>query len=175
MMLESYRMLDAGAKDVTIGLNAMIAALALDGSDQRPANVTIYNAADHPWVARKSFPANDPSVTLPAFVIAPGDPADIMPEVETIVRDGHLHLVLAHISERADSAFAARDGMYVGRAALRFLKRFNDNANIAFRTRNGIVMRSCTELRMPAVAALFEDRVVTAPLVLTYLVRESAP
>lgn len=137
MELESMRMVATAAADLVIGVNAMIDALPIDVGDVRPPHVNVYNAADHPAVARQAIGDGDlANIQLPAIAIF-CKPTHI-DQVTTSVRDGEVPIVIAYIDKKADSAEVQRNGLYANRAVLRFLRRFADPAYVALRTRNGI-------------------------------------
>src|SRR4051794_21284258 len=129
MELETLRMHAAAAADATIGVNAMIDALPIEGGDVRPPHVTIYTSLDEGagWVARKAVSEKGDGITFPALAIFLH--ATSVKEVMTSVRDADVAVVLAYIARSADNPKTQRDSLYTDRAMLRFLRRFADNAN----------------------------------------------
>lgn len=178
MKLEVVRLIVAGLADATYGINAKIAALTLDGSDTRPSNPTVYNDVDHKWVARRIIDDADSSnITFPAlavFQFAPLRAAD--PEVETVVRDVEIQIAFALLLNKQDSAAAIRDTLYFNRALLRWFHWFmgNDQSS-SFRTKNGAIIRSVTELTQDEVEEPFGSADCVSATIATFRVRETSP
>lgn len=173
MELETIRMCAIAAADPTIGVNAMLAALPLDGTDTRPDPVTIYNSVDHGWVARQVAPEDGGGVTFPALAILIAEPI-AFDEVHTVTRDGHLPVGFAYVQNLSDSAKGKRDALYTNRAVLRFLTRFASNASAALRQRGGIGLINPSSTTQPPVNQQWGGGLVTALTVVTWFTRETS-
>jgi hypothetical protein len=178
MKLETVRLVKAALADVTYGINAMLAALTLDGSDTRPANPTVYTDVDHKWVARRKVDDVDTAaITFPAlavFQFAPLRCVDV--EVRTIVRDADVQIAFAYVVRKQDSAAAVRDALYFNRALLRWFKWFEANDQTSsFRTKNGVTLRLLQELTQDDVDEDWGSVNCIAATIATWRVRENSP
>lgn len=171
MRLETIRMNAAAADDATIGVNAMLAALPLDGSDTRPPNVTIYNQVDHPWVARRAINLPGDAVTFPALAIL-AQPSTVH-QVMTSVRDAEIPIVFAYLV-KADTAVNQRHASYTTRALMRFLRLFTDNAGASFRARNGVqLINPMDDVRQGESIQPWDKALAIAATEITWLARET--
>lgn len=172
MKLETIRLVAAAAADPTLGVNAMLAGLTLMTGDPRPANVTIYNAADHGWVARRMIPEEASGITFPALAVFLVK-SSTFDEVPSQVRDGHLPIGLAYVENASDSAKGNRDAMYTEMAILRFLARLESPAADSLRQVNdvGLVYPDSTE--QPPVDQPWGSGLVTALTITTWTVRDN--
>lgn len=178
MLLETIRAIAAAAADNTIGVNAQIAALTLDThspADTAPPNVTIYNAVDDQWVARRAIAENETDISFPALAIYLHSPAQLEAEVETITRDGEFPIGLAVLTKKSDSALGMRDSLYTTRAILRFLRQFELPANDTMRQRNGVHLLEITTLLQPQVYEAWGTAMVAGFVLPTWKVRETSP
>lgn len=169
----------AAAADPTIGVNAMIAALALDGSDPRPSAVTVYNAMDHGWVARRMVPEQGSGITFPALAVFVSQPARL-DEVHTVVRDAHYPVAYAYVTLNSDSAKGNRDAAYTMRALLRTLRLFHapTPTGAGLRQHNGIGIippNGPDATTQPPVYETWGSAIVTAVTQVEYLVRDTSP
>lgn len=177
MKLETVRLIKSGLADATNGINAKIGALTLDGTDTRPANPTRYFDVDDKWVARRRIDDDELSVvTFPAlavFQFAPLVVAD--PEVHTVVRDAEIQVGFAYLIKKQDSAAAVRDALYFNRALLRWFAWFlsNDQTS-AFRTKNGVIIRTVTEITQDDVFEEWGSADCIAATVATFRARETS-
>lgn len=177
MELETIRCVVAGLNDGTIGANAMIDGLTLEGGDTRPTHVTVYDSVRHGWVARRDFSLTNLNVTLPALAVFVGQPVQILnPEVETVVRNGHVSITIAHLELKSATETGIYSALQVNRALLRFCKLFSGNSNAAtFRTRNGIILQAITNIAPQSIAAVKDDAFIGAATEIEFLVRETSP
>jgi hypothetical protein len=172
--LETIRMSATAAADATIGINAMIDALPLDGADTRPPHVTVYNSVDHPWVARREFPEQDPNITYPAVAVMLAQQL-VVREVMTSNRDAEATVLFAYIERASDSAKLTRDTLYTNRAMLRFLTRFSSNASgSTFRSRGGVLMINPIKTDQGTTKESWGNATMVAATMVTWLIRDSA-
>ena len=177
MKLEAMRCIRDGLADATNGINAKLAALTLDGADTRPANPTRAFDVDDAWVARRSLNAEDTSVTLPALAVFQFEPLQVgNAEILTVVRDASVRVAFAYLLKKQDSDEAVRDGLYFNRALLRWFAWFMSNDQTsAFRTKNGIIIRTVTDIVQPDVVEDWGAAVCTAVTFGTFHLRETSP
>ncbi len=174
MELEVIRMCAAGAADPTIGINAMLAGIPLDGDDERPGTLQIYNSVDHGPIARRAVPAHDSGLVFPALAIYVADAATLE-QVRTVVRDGEFPIAFSHIELESDSAKGNRDACYTTRALLRFLTRFVRNEGAAFRKRGGVqLIEAVGPVRQSPIYQKWDHGLVQSTTVVTWRVRETA-
>lgn len=179
MYLETALMIKDGLADATNGLNAHIAALTLNGSHTRPANPNRYFDIEHNWVARREVNEDDTAtVTFPALAVFEAEPTQILDqEPMTDVRDAEVRVALAHLVKKQPSAATVRDALYAQRALLRWFTWFmrNDQSG-AFRTKNGIIIRTIPEggLLQERVHEEMGAAVCVASTTATFIVRETS-
>mgnify|MGYP001615747040 CR=1 FL=1 len=176
MLVELMYMLNAGAEDATIGVNAQITGGSVISGHAAPDAVTVYNQIEHSWVARRKLNTEDAGVTFPALAIFQGGPGVLEPEVGTIYRRGDYPIVFAQIRKKSDSALGFRQAGYTNRAVYRFLRDFMENAQTAtMRTQNGIIISQLTQLGEPPVIEDWDKVEVVAAVTATFKLRETSP
>lgn len=171
MKLEAIRLNALAAADPTIGVNAMLAALTLMPGDARPDPVTIYNAVDHGWVARRTVPEDGAGVTYPALAVLLVKPAQF-DEVPSNVRDGHIPIGFIYLQKASDTSKGLRDAFYTELAILRFLARLESPAGDALRVTGdvGLVYPDATE--SPLYEATWGSALAVSATVVTWVVRD---
>jgi hypothetical protein len=178
MKLEVVRLIKAGLADATYGINAKIAALTLDGTDTRPTVPNRYYDVDHKWLARRQVNDDDTdTITFPALAVFQFAPLEVLtPEVMTVVRDAEIQIAFAYLVKKQDSAAAVRDALYFNRALLRWFNWFmhNDQTS-AFRTKNGVIIRSVENLQQDDVLEEWGSADCVASTIATFRVRETSP
>lgn len=180
MELEAIRAVYAGLTDPTIGINAMIDGLVKDTvTDNLPAHVTVYNYVDHPWVARKKLNKDEIEnghVSVPAVAVFLARPAAIDAKVQTVHRNGDFPIVVAYFTTEPDETKRMRDALYVNRAMLRFLTKFDDNANATMRFRNNVNLFTLQEpVTQTTPFVPWEAAILSAATEFTYHCREHLP
>lgn len=174
MELEVLRMMAAAAADATIGINAMIDGLPVEGADERPPHVTLYNSVEHQWVRRKSFPESGHGLTFPAVAIRLASPLQVE-QVMTTVRDAQVPVMFAYLVRDAETLEGSFDALQTNRAILRFLRRLADNAGAAFRTRNGVqLINPVPSTSQGLTEQQWDKAFVAAATITTWLARETA-
>lgn len=177
MYLETALMIQDGLADPTNGLNAKIAALALNAGHTLPANPTRYFDFQDNWVARREVNEDDSTtVTLPALAVFEAEALDIVdPEPMTITQDAEVRVAFAHVVSKQPSAEATRDVLYARRALRRWFVWFMRNAQTsAFRTKNGIIIRTLQSLQQEIVREQMGTAICLASTTATFLVRETS-
>lgn len=173
MELEAIRMMAAAAADPTIGVNAMLAGVPLDGDDERPLPLSIYNSVDHGAIARQAIPGKGSGLNFPALAVYVATSATLA-QVGTVVRDGHFPIALSYIDLESDSAKGNRDACYAMRAAARFLTRLARSEAAALRSRGGVQLIAPVDTKQSPVYQKWDAGIVQTMLVVTWLVRETA-
>lgn len=175
MKLETIRCCVAGLEDATIGLGALLDAMTLEDGDARPATPAVYDEFRHGWVARRTVPQEDSAITFPAIAVFTQSPLTTDGEVHTVLRDASLTVAYAYLTRDVDSADARVAAELTQRVLLRHLKLFNANGNVAMRTRNGVIVRECLELRLPPITENWEGAVCAAVTLADFSIRETEP
>lgn len=175
MELEVIRMVAAALADATHGVSAAIPGVPRDAGDAEPAAVTVYDATRHGWVTREEITLRGLNASLPALAVGLFRPAPVDGEIQTVFRDGTFDVVVQYLAANDDSAAGSAAGLYTMRAALRTLAWFHHPDQAALRTRNGVQLRYCSAISHAPIYAVRGDVVVTAALLLTYAVRDTAP
>lgn len=176
MELEVIRMVAAALADATHGVSAALPGVPRDAGDAQPAAVTIYDSTRHGWVTREEITLRGLNATLPAVTVGVYKPATVDPEIQTVFRDGSFDVVLQYLTTNDDSAAASAAGLYTMRAAMRSLAWFHHPDQAAtMRARNGVLIKYCSAMSPAPIAAVRGDVAVTAALLLTYAVRDTAP
>lgn len=179
MELEVIRAVSAGLQDATIGINAMIDGLTLDTiGDAPPSHVTVYNYTDHSWVARKKINHDEVEnghISLPAVAVYLEAPPQLEPVVRTIYRDGDYPIAISYVTIEPDEVKRMRDALYVNRAVLRFLTRFDSDAHASMRFRNNVNLYVQKSLVQFTPFVRWEAAILAASTIPTYQCREHQP
>ena len=172
MILETLRAVTDWLGDATYGVNAKIAALNLDAGDSVPPDVqTIADETRNGQVARQQIPANKPALMISLY-----EDATLVPEVMQSTRDGEVVVLIRLAVENIETDDGARDSFYIMRAVEQSLREFHRNDYAATnRTRNGILIGPCVDMRQTTVYEPTEDGTVTSALLLRYQCRETTP
>ena len=167
-MIEAARLIRARLVDATNGVNAKLAALALDGGDPTPAaflDANIVEAATDVRAAldRPDEADSDPAGLFPALLIA-------VPSVEWL--DGEW----AQLGERAtcrvtvevrlclalvDPVAAARETSYRLKALEQCLRAFAHETDMTLRRRNGVELSVLERLQRATLTNPTDDGTVT--------------
>lgn len=177
MLVELIYSLNAGLEDGTIGVNAQFdAPLTLVSGHAMPPDVTVYNQIEHKWVARRQVNTEDAGVTYPALAVFQAAPGSHDGEVGTIYRMGDYPIVFAYVCKRSDSALGARDGGYTMRVLRRTLRDYMENANVAQRTVNGVIVSQIIgRIEEPPILEQWDKAEVVAALTCTFRCRDTSP
>lgn len=181
MKLETVRLIVAALADVTNGINAKLAGLTLDGSDARPANPTVYDDVDHRWVARRRVDdAETANITFPALVVYQIGPLRALleetPYDHVVLRDAAIQIGFSYLTKKQDSLVVVRDALYFNRALMRWFNWFiSQDPNSSTRTKNGVIVASCTEFTQDDVHQEWASVDCLATSLATLKLRESSP
>lgn len=175
MRLEAVRIVADWLGHPSLGVNARLAVMPLDGGDPRPAPVAaILDETRHAAAAFRRFDG----VPLPALlvlvtedaalrdgeILQPGDRADAT-----------LTVTVRYATRAWDAATAMSDGYYVSRAVIGALRRLHDEDQVAARTRGAIRLVSCERLTPRALAEEVEDTWLLGAVEAQYYVVDLAP
>jgi hypothetical protein len=164
-----------GAVNGTYSVNALLPAVPRDSGDTQPANITVYDATRNGWVARMTAPNEGSGIIFPALAVFVHGGLQFDGEVGTVIRDGTGDVAIVYVTQRQDTAAARADALYTMRAVKRSLKQFHDNAQVAFRIRNSIALRSCDTLRDGKFDDTKDGIVLSTALIATYHIRDESP
>ena len=173
MILSALRIIVAALEDPTIGVNAQILALPLDGNDGRPSRIKyVRETTLDSDIVFGRLPADWPGLIVTA---------DGATTIEGEIRNGvyqegvGMAVAIRYATRDPDAAQANRNGLYTLTAIRRTINELFDTANQADRLRNGIYLISCREM---IEGPLFEERetgTITAALVAEFVARDTAP
>lgn len=176
MIIETCRMIEAVLKDVTLGVNAQIAALVMDApnggsADTRPANVTVRNAVDNDVTVREV------DTTFPLVVVDVSKPGVAPGQIWSGVRDSEIDLIIAYVTESGDVAKNARNTDYTLRAIVRSIARglLAANKRDTAGTRNGFVISKASKLRYGPTQQPDYGGVMTGAVEFSITVRDIQP
>src|SRR3990167_3682755 len=145
-MIEHVRIVSDWLSDGTDGVNARLAALAIDAGDSAPGSVTIYDDSRNAIIARKVWP-DDLKTTRGLLVY------DLGTEWRIGIQNGYQEgvcrtgVLLAIPVAATDEAI--EDCGYLMRAVLQALNDLSEPANEADRTRNAIVLTNLQAIEEP--------------------------
>lgn len=148
MILEPDRMTAEWFRGATNGINALLSSTPRDAGDPQPANVaTITDETSNGEAARGELPTTMPCVAVSVDVIE-----DLDGQVQQVTADGRVKLRIRIGVENANSAEAVRDLSYYVRTVQRSFRRFMaSDASDAARTRNGIYLETCLDMKAAIV------------------------
>lgn len=169
-------MVEAVLKDVTLGVNAQIAALPLDsanggGQDARPANVTVRNAFDADPAVREV------ETTFPVVVIDVPQPGVAPGQIWSGVRDSEVDLIIAYVVESGDVAKNRRNTDYSLRAIVRSIARglLASGKRDTAGTRNGYAISKSSKMKYGSTHQPDYGGVMTGAVQFTLTIRDLAP
>jgi hypothetical protein len=145
--LEAVRIITDWLQVATYGANAKLLLVALDGSDSRPAPIATF--ADETRNAAAAFRRFD-GLTMPAVIVTVPDEMEhrdpVLPQSGER-SDAYVTIQIRYAERTAAAEAAIANGSYVAKAIIGSLRELHKNENVASRTRNGIRLVSCEELR----------------------------
>lgn len=165
MILEVVRLLGDWLNDSSNGVTAQLANIQYDAGDTAPAVGTIADETRNSQVAQGRLPST------PGMAINLSQIPFLEPEVSTVLRDGQADVVIRVGTSATATENAKRDASYVLRAAMRSLRLFNAST----RSRNGIQVFSCQQLRVVPMWAPIDDQIVTGGIEATFYFRDTIP
>lgn len=165
MILEVLRTLTDWLNDPTNGVVAQLALITLEAGDTVPTVGTIADETRNNRVAEQYLPST-PGIAVNLQQIPLLDP-----HVVTVDADGDANVLIRYGIAAADTKNATRDTSYVLRALARSVRRFNRDT----RTRNGIAIYSCIDLRVLSLWQPVEDQIMTGAIAGTWRFRDTAP
>lgn len=168
MFVDPVRMVADWLEDPTYGVNAMLAALDLDGSDPVPANVVIADATRDLEVAFGRLPATRPCVTVALYQVPSIDPRP--PQGDA--RDYKPQILIRYGATDDQTEVGVRSRDYTLRAILQSLDRFHRDEHVASRQRNQIQLIAAEEISMLAAYAPIEGGELTAAFLVRYWARD---
>jgi hypothetical protein len=173
MILEPVRCVTDWLNDTAFGFNAKIAALPVDLGDERLL-VTAPFIQDGSRDDRVLTQADPPKT--PALYVNSDGPLNAEGEVKTIYRDAdNVTVAIRYLIKNADTSEAATQTMYALRAIVRSIRDLMRNENVAARTRNSILIVSCSRITYGAIEETVGNTVATGAVVCVFVVRDKAP
>jgi len=171
-MIEVVRLVHAALTDGTNGVNVKLAALALDGTDARPASVGDFrNVADHDLGAREG------DATFPALYTDIRQQASAQGYATSGVRDGSVTVTVCYICESGVTAANFRATDYTLRAVAKALHAqfWAGTGSDAARKRNNIAIKNSPTMSISKVEQSLGTGTMTGAVDITFQVRDLAP
>ena len=176
MRLEVVRMVTDALTHATEGVNAMLALVPLDGSDVRPADVTVTSEMDDEDAAQGAVAREEDDPGAELVVYARGGVTEFAGEVLTVDQDAEAFEVLIYYKAReSDTAKAQRDMSYTMRAARWALNHFNQNDRAEDRERGDVQIVACSAIREFMQRREAQDNQVDTGLQVVFTVRDLLP
>lgn len=179
MILETVRIVADWLTGAMYGVNAMLATVPLDGTDTRPASVTVFDETRDGPTARRKVPA-----TKPCLLVRQQDDATADGEPYPVggPRQAHVTLGLWYADTQSASETGNRNTHYVLRAARESLRRLTDPtdptmaaAATTAKTRGSIQLLKTEAVRAVTAHEPLEDSLLLGALFVTFTVRDTAP
>jgi len=174
MLLEVCRLWKAWLTDGTNGVNARLAGVEKDAGDPVPtALATIAEPTTHQGVGRLELPRE---FAYPGLLILPPTEAQLEDGIATeIFRAADFPVAFVWITQEPNTAVGYREGSYTMRAVLRAINALMENANVASRTRNGIVIEAMHGVSVPRPIAPVAQSTVSMAIFAGFQVTETNP
>lgn len=174
MQLEVCRSVADWLAHATNGINAELPNVPRDVGDTQPPNLAaVLDETRSTILALKRIP--DEQATPFVFVWQLTD-AELDAVTQSSQHATAFGVGITYMDRDSNAAAAIRDGFYVMRAARRSLNRLHENANVASRTRNNVVIRNGNvRMRLVRPSGEIEGAIMTAGLAVTYNVRDNLP
>lgn len=165
----------AGAVNGPSSANTMAAAVTRDAGD--PAPVVVQTFGDETrtsWAARREIP-RESALVFPLLGVIITEAAELTGDVETIVRDGTVSATILYAHQQALTDQGLRDWHYTCRAIQQSVKQWMLPGNVAFRTRNGILVMGCQTMHPLPPLTFAGDIPFAGGLTLRLTVRDTNP
>lgn len=168
MFVDPVRMVADWLASPTSGVNAMLAALDLDGADPVPPTVTVYDATNNLEVAFGRIPATRPCVTVSMYRVSDIDPRPVQGDA----RDFKPELLVRFGDTDDQTEIGVRNRSYTLRAILQSLDRFHRDENVAARQRNQVQLIAADAIQLLAAYTPIESGELTACYLVRYWARD---
>lgn len=169
MILDTVRMVADWLNDATYGVNAVLAAVDLDGTDSAPAGT--YTIQDE---TRDDDAAINRDGTPPLIRVTSGDLRSLDGQSATYTHDADISTEITIVRDATSPAAVVRDCYYTARAVAKSVESlFGTSATAATaRVRNGVQAYAITNLSTAAIRVDEGDRPATLTVFLTVRVRD---
>jgi hypothetical protein len=174
MILETVDINATWLRDVTNGVNALLAGVPRLGTDPAPTAVTaILDERTNGSAARGQLPAD---LADPVILVGVHSDAQYVVPLDQAVRDGNpVEVSIEYARRNAQSEAALRDGMYTMVAVLQSLRRLWTVGQAADRKRGTVSLTYLVSLRQHNPWAPIGDVMVTHACIAGYRVRDTSP
>jgi hypothetical protein len=171
MIIETIRYVAATLSDATIGINAKLAAIGLDGTDTRPADIaSINNEFDNAFVARRDVTAE----TTPLLMVFQPREAELEGWITTEKMDARdLPVAVVVVARDVDTEQVNLASAYYVRCIQQSINSVAEGA--ASRTRNNIQILNWGDMIPILPYVPVGDAVMTRGLFLSFRVRDLDP
>lgn len=173
MIVETIRCVTDWLNNGSYGFNVQIATLPVDVGDET-RRITVQFIADGTRDDRALRQEDPPKA--PAIYVNIDGPLNAEGEVKTIYRDAdNVAISIRYIIKNADNAEATTQTMYALRAIVRSIRELMRNGNVAARTRNNVLIESCSGITYGQIEETAGNAVATGAVVAMFNVRDQAP
>lgn len=175
MILETIRACAEWLAHPTTGVAAQLAALPLDGGDERPTvPVAVADETRVGWVARRERPQEDRQVVV---TVTQDTPITMAGESVATYRPASVSLAVQVWSPLVQSEAAITALHYTARAVQRSLRGWlaGDAAGEAARTRGGVYVQAAEEWSVTPVESSEVDALSVVSIVVPLTVRDQQP
>lgn len=177
MILEAVRIVADWLDSAQHGVNALLAAVPVDGTDSDvtvPPAVTVLDSTRRSDVARGQMPSVT-SAELPALLVTPSDQSidSQSPAAGLLPSDSSVTVLIRYVTSTLDTAKAERDASQTLRAVSRSLRLLFTTANSeTARTRASVQIVEPRDQRLTTLYESNDDTVVTGGVLVTYRARD---
>jgi hypothetical protein len=171
MILEIIRMVTDALNDNTIGVNAHLLNIPVDGSDSVPEQiVTIVDETRNNQVAIGRYPTE-----FPALVVTLDGTQPIEGDVLSDLRNAEVTVLIRYLCKNTDTLKGNCDTYYTMRAVQRCIQDFTGSLNMVYRVRNNIQIVDCISMEHLQLFENIEDANITGGIRATFKVRDAQP
>lgn len=175
MIRTTLRALTDAFNSVTYGINVQIGALQLEGSDTRPATMSlIANELSAGWVATGNLP---PSGSVPAIGIQLLEQVEMDGEIQggAARREAHITIYSRVILRQSKTEKGNLDMYYSLEAMEKCIGVFMSAAKESDRLRNNMQICECTTMTHTKDMSFVDDNVMAGGIKATFRVRSLNP
>lgn len=170
MWLEPVRMVADWLEHPVYGVNAILATVPIEAGDAAPPPVQdVRDETRDDDVAGDRLPTGvSPVLAVTAYTLDA-----ITGQVSQGQRDFRPTILVRFGIREPRKARANTVASYIYRAAVRSLHALHENANVAARTRNGIHVYDCAEMRIIPALQPLEGSTASGGIIVTYNARDN--
>lgn len=173
VLLETIRMVTAALNNPTYGVNAQLPTLNLDSGDTTPADIPLITDET---VNGEAARGRVPKETRPVIAVMLAEDVDVPPEeANTGIVDSEVKVDIRIATSDVETQRGATDQYYYMKAVERCMREFLNNTNAADRSRNGVLLESCTIMGSLRLHLPIDDEDIHGGIRVTLQVRDTQP